>query len=82
MNTKVVLRRAIYGYGNFKVPSMDREYNILTIDGLPVMSSAVGTIAEMCDFLEEKGYKVVDFTIEDKAKKTFMKNINVKTRGV
>jgi hypothetical protein len=78
MNTKVVLRRAVYGWGKFDIPDSDREYNILSIDGVPIKSTAVGTIAEMCDFLESKGYGMVDFKIEDKDKQTLMKDINVK----
>lgn len=77
-NAQVVLRRTSYGWGKFSVPTMDREYHILLIDGMPVRSTAVGTITEVNDYLEEQGYGMVDLIIQDKDKKTLMKNINVK----
>lgn len=77
-SVKVMLRRAVYGWGNFNTPDMSREYNIVKIGGKVVSNSAVGTIAEVCDFLEGQGYSMVDFEIQDKGKTTLMKGINVK----
>jgi len=80
-NTKVILKRVSYGWGNFNLPEMDREYHIVKIGNWNAKgtsgASAVGTIVEICKYLEKQGLHGVNFEIHDKGKITMMKNINV-----
>ena len=76
---KVVLKRAVYGWGNLNLDMFKREYNIKKIGADDVSSSAVGTLAEISKLLEDHGYEFVDFEIHDKGKVVLMRNINVRS---
>jgi len=60
MKTKVIrLKRAKYGWGK-PIPLHEREYTIVDSS-----SNAVGTIAEILEFLGKKGYERVTLELED-----------------
>jgi hypothetical protein len=75
---RVVLRRASYGWGKFNVPENQREYTVSRVGKIQITNTAVGTITEICDWLEKQGYSMVTFEIHDKGETKMMRNINVK----
>lgn len=76
-NVKVVLRWAVFGWGKYKVPSKDREYNIWSINDVLRINTAVGTFQEMKDYFREQGYKVADFVVVDKNRNVEKKNVKL-----
>jgi len=57
---RIRLKRARYGWGKLIIPLHEREYTIVGSG-----SDAVGTIAEILEFLGNHGYKRVTLELED-----------------
>ena len=71
--TKVVVRRAVYGWGKTSLPEKDREYNIVSIDGQPIGSMSVGNLAQIKTFLKNNNMGSGSIEIIDKDSKKTMK---------
>jgi len=72
---KVVIKRACYGWGKDTPSPRDREYTIQNVGGEPFLSSAVGTVEEIYEFLTNRGIEMTELEIIDKGETRVEKDV-------
>lgn len=70
----VELRRAPYGWGNFRTAPEEREY-VLAGDS----SGRVGCLSEYNQYFAERGFERVTYKVRDKDGVTWLRNVDLRS---